>query len=574
VLFGLAIVAAIALLAGRTLLEPGFYDSHDGLLNVHRLFELEKCIRDGNFPCRWAPDMGYGRGSPVFNFYPPFASYVALGLRLLGASSLSAVKLSMLLSLVVGAVAMFGLARNFFGDAGGVVAATLYTWAPYRAVDVFVRGALAESWGLALLPLVFLCAERALRADRRRHGWALATALSWCALLLSHDLVCLMAAPAYAAWCLLWIAPKLRAEGAGALGSLLPFALAHLLAIALAAHFVIPALVEQQYVHLDTLTSLYPWARYENNFIRISELLFGATPWGFGAFGTPGGMSLFVGGLHWSLALAAGLGIVAFAIRARRVDGPSRAALLLGLAGGAAAGMTLAASQPLWSRLPLLALLQFPWRFLGLASFGFSFAAGWLAARAQPRRWLETGLAALLVGLAVMSGWSWFAPSAMHRVPDEVLANEREVAKARHGLFDFLPRSVDLERFPKRPGAYPPTTAEALDEQTVIRELHRTSQRIELTADVPGTLPATIRLNVHDFPGWTLRIDGESVSAAEVADPLGRIHVQVPMGTHRVSASFENTPVRSFAEWLSIFGALSAGAWLLLVWRGEARREC
>jgi hypothetical protein len=41
-----------------------------------------------------------------------------------------------------------------------------------------------------------------------------------------------------------------------------------------------------------------------------------------------------------------------------------------------------------------------------------------------------------------------------------------------------------------------------------------------------------------------------------------------------VSASFENTPIRSFAEWLSLFGALAAATWLLLMWRSAVRREC
>ena len=54
----LAAALASALVAGRVLLQPGFYDSHDGLLNVHRLIELEKCFADGSVPCRWAPDMG------------------------------------------------------------------------------------------------------------------------------------------------------------------------------------------------------------------------------------------------------------------------------------------------------------------------------------------------------------------------------------------------------------------------------------------------------------------------------------------------------------------------------------
>ena len=109
----LAFVLGSSLLAGHTLFAPGFYDSHDGLLNVHRLFELEKCLADGQIPCRWVPDMGYGYGYPLFVFYPPFPSYVAEGFRLLGAGLLDAVKWSLLLSGVVAAAAMFALARAF-----------------------------------------------------------------------------------------------------------------------------------------------------------------------------------------------------------------------------------------------------------------------------------------------------------------------------------------------------------------------------------------------------------------------------------------------------------------------------
>ena len=66
--------------------------------------------------------MGYGYGAPVFNFYPPLASYVALTLRALGASFLTAIKLAMLLSLIVGALSMYALARSFFGVAGASAA--------------------------------------------------------------------------------------------------------------------------------------------------------------------------------------------------------------------------------------------------------------------------------------------------------------------------------------------------------------------------------------------------------------------------------------------------------------------
>jgi len=136
---GLVIALVAAVLAGRTLLEPGFYDSHDGLLNIHRVFELEQCVADGPLPCRWAPDMGYGYGTPLFVFYPPFSTYVSLAMRMLGASWVDAVKLSMLTSLIVGALTMFALAHRFFGPRGATMAAVLYVWAPYLAVDVFAR---------------------------------------------------------------------------------------------------------------------------------------------------------------------------------------------------------------------------------------------------------------------------------------------------------------------------------------------------------------------------------------------------------------------------------------------------
>ena len=113
---GLLLSLAAGLLAGHTLLAPGFYDSHDGLLNVHRLFELERCLADGQLPCRWVPDMGYGYGSPLFVFYPPLPTYVAEAFRWLGASFLDAIKWSLILSLLVGAGSMFALAAAFFGE--------------------------------------------------------------------------------------------------------------------------------------------------------------------------------------------------------------------------------------------------------------------------------------------------------------------------------------------------------------------------------------------------------------------------------------------------------------------------
>ena len=57
------LVVIFGLLASRDLLMPGYFPMHDDLQMMRQL-EMDKCFRDGQIPCRWVPDMGYGYGFP------------------------------------------------------------------------------------------------------------------------------------------------------------------------------------------------------------------------------------------------------------------------------------------------------------------------------------------------------------------------------------------------------------------------------------------------------------------------------------------------------------------------------
>lgn len=565
---GLGVALLAAVLAGSSLARPGFYDSHDGLLNVHRLFELERCFEDGQIPCRWAPDMGAGYGYPLFVFYPPLGAHLSLAFRALGAGLLDAVKWTLWLALLAGAASMFGLAHRFFGAAGGTAAAVLYSFAPYPAVDLFVRGALAESWGLALLPAVFWTGERVVRSERGI-VWIPACALAWTALLLAHLLTALMAALPYA----LWLAyPGLQAWRQGRSRAAWQALAAHALALALSAWFLAPAVLELRHVHAETLTTLYPWARFENNFLSLSELLAIRPDWGFGPFRSAGGMALFVGPLQLGV-LAAAAGAAGVRVRSGGVGEREAATAILGVSALAAAGMTLASSRPLWELVPPLAFLQFPWRFLAVATLGCCFAAGYLPSAMGSRPRAAWAMAAALCVAAIALGWSWLQPSAMHRVPDERLVRPIEISKARHGLFDFLPRGVDLDRFladppPVRP---PPVVPEAAVE---IRDASRRSDALSFEARVHGSEPRVVTLNVFDFPGWTLEVDGRPARFAEPDPRLGRLRVRLSPGVHAVRARFEETPVRRTANTVSAATAtLGAAVWGFAIVRSRRRAD-
>ena len=105
-------VVFLALLAGRYLLIPGYFNMHDDLQMMRQL-AMEECFRDWQIPCRWTPHMGYGFGFPLFNYYPPLPYLVGEIFRLVGFSFVETVKLTFLISFVL------SVGKNFLGSPWG-----------------------------------------------------------------------------------------------------------------------------------------------------------------------------------------------------------------------------------------------------------------------------------------------------------------------------------------------------------------------------------------------------------------------------------------------------------------------
>src|SRR6266851_4261139 len=71
-----ASVAAIAALAVWPLLRAGYPAIGDGLNHFYRLVEFEHLLQHGVWFPRWATDLGYGFGYPLFNYSPPLTYYL------------------------------------------------------------------------------------------------------------------------------------------------------------------------------------------------------------------------------------------------------------------------------------------------------------------------------------------------------------------------------------------------------------------------------------------------------------------------------------------------------------------
>lgn len=520
--------------------QKGYFTMHDDLQSM-RQYQLDICLADGQIPCRWVPDMGYGYGYPLFNFYPPLPYLIGQVYRWAGLAYIDVVKAVGVTGFVVTAIGMYLLGRQFWGRRGGLISAAFYTYAPYHSVDFYVRGAMNEFWAMALYPFIFWATYRLISTQQKK--WIPVVSLGVAGLMLAHNPMLMIFAPLLVAWCLFWIIKLHRLATPEALKALLNLGLSALWAGLLSAFFTLPVVFESQYVSIWTLTAGY--FNYLAHFLDLNQM-FWRINWGYGesVYGPGDTMSFAIGYLHW-LVPALVLLLVPFVKKLRR-----HASLILLLAFFVVVSLFMShfKATPIWQAIKPLEFLQFPWRFLTLVVFVASFLAGGAGLV------LSRQVVSLLLLLLLLLNANYFRPRLW--LPDMTDAQKFSGNSWRllvtSGIFDYLPLWAPL----------PPADAAGddigiLSGQATFTRLEKRSNRQVYSIDVAS--PATIvQLQTYYFPGWKIFVDGQEVRVDPTRDKLlGRMEVDLGSGKHTVEAKFGDTPVRRAGNALSVVGWLA-----------------
>ncbi len=245
--------------------------SDDITFHILRLAQYDHLFRQGVFFSRWAPDMAFGYGFPLFNFYAPLSYYFAEFFSLIAAGDLNlGIRLTFAFGILASGVTIYFFAKEFFSQPAAFVAAVAYMYAPYQGYDVYFRGNLAESFAWWLMPLSLLFMARLVRSNNWR--WAAPTAISFAAVILSHNAFALLFSPLLALFGLwLVLSQQSTADGHWQLAEWIKVASVLGLGLALATFFWLPALIEREFVHTDRLL-VPPTFVYWGNFVTLSEL--------------------------------------------------------------------------------------------------------------------------------------------------------------------------------------------------------------------------------------------------------------------------------------------------------------
>jgi len=516
-----------------------YWNMHDDMQIIRQL-ELEKCLKDGQIPCRWTPDLGYGYGYPLFNFYPPLPYFVGQIYRILGFSFTQTVKLTAATQFFAAGFAMYLLASTFFGSLGGLLSAAFFVYAPYHSINVYIRGAMNEAWASVFFPLILLFIYKII-ANKKGNN-VLLLALSIAGLMLSHNPMVITFAPFAAVWAIYWLYKNKLLKTPKPYLELVKSAF---LSLGFVAFYTLPVLFETKYVQIESMFINY--YSYSSHFVSLKQM-FISSFWGDGpsVWGPNDGMPFMVGYLHWIIPLL----LFIYLLYKKNFSPKVKIFYFSFLSALFTCFLVHERSTFIWKLIPTIQKIQFPWRFLNHSAFFFSLSVGIIPSIFFIKnRKYQQYFVAILLALLLIFNLKYFKPVTSGPITDEQklsgLAWQNQITS---GIYDYLPKTapkgaLSVARFP----------VDEIDPPLAKYQITGTKHGTDwFLFNIKSDVSAKITLSQLAFPNFEILVNNQKVPY-EIDKEFGRMIIKITPGDNQIYAKLRNTPIRFVANYITLF---------------------
>lgn len=551
--FPLILLIIFALIAGWKLFNPQFYTTHDGGGHVIRMEEFHLALSEGQFPVRIAKRINYGLGYPFFHFNYPLIYYLADILYRLGFSFVGAFKTIMFISLIGGSGGVYVFVRLIkegtywtnkitIISGGALIASIMYMIVPFRFLNMYVRGALGEAVGLALLPWIFVGVERIIADKKSRLLWLI---VPLALLIVSHNITGLMGTVLvgfYGVLRLVFVQKKVRVR------ILIRLVTAGIVSLLLTSWFWYPAFHDAPLTKLSELRE-----DYRESFPTFSELLY--SPWGFGSWKEgpyPGKMSPSVGVIHlavFAVAVVYVLYRTYGAYKTHKINTDTALAWYFIGASALCVYFALELSEWVWDLVPVLQTVQLPWRFVGYLVFFISVLVGLPFSDIKNNKWLFS-IGVIIVSLLLYTNRNHIRVNMYidHVSPFETeeIYSQSTTSNDEHMPL-YAPRIYD--KAPNQNGDILPEDA-GMSSRIIWKSNYH-------LFNVTTTQSAEFRDNTSYFPGWIGAVDGLPVAITYQKDEFKRLRVPIEAGVHTIEFWFIEPLYRKIVNGISLVTLMS-----------------
>ncbi|MDO8659090.1 MAG: 6-pyruvoyl-tetrahydropterin synthase-related protein [Candidatus Parcubacteria bacterium] len=517
------------------LFKPGLPLTHDGQDHVARIANFYQNLSEGNIIPRWAGNLNWGYGHPILEFLYPLPSYFASLFHFLGFSLVDATKLVFGVSFVLSALAMYVFVRELLKDEkAALLAGLLYVIAPYRFVDLYVRGAIGEHVAFIFPPLIFYFLTKL--SKNYSYRYVLGGSFSLAGLILSHNAIALMFFPLIALYIFYLFFQCFNKK----------YFISNILCLiffgfGLSAFFWIPAFMEGKYTLRNIVTS---GGEYLISFVAWKDFFFGL--WSYGGTLV---LSKQIGIIHW-------VGVIGSVIATYHLYKKQNKLWLMCLGSFIILGITLflmtSSSNPVWQVITILQKFQFPWRFLSVAVF-LSALMGGILLFVIPNKYKNMSLLILVACLLFVNKDSWHAQSFLQKEEDFYSGIYNGTTDTGESAPIWSIRFME-----KRPKS----KTEIIDGRGKVTEIKR--KIISREYNVTSLNGVRILENTLYFPGWTVLVDRKPVNIEfQDQNHRGLMTFNVNRGEHLVNIIFKETKIRLFSDIASTLSAIIIGGFIV-----------
>lgn len=496
--------------------------THDGFMHLARIAAYFKALGDGQMPVRWAGELNYGYGMPLFNFIYQLPYCIASSFLFLGLGLVNSFKITLALSFLTSGVFMLAFAQSFFKDIKkAFLIAVFYQFAPFRLVELLIRGSFGEVYTYTFLPLVLFGLTLLFKKPRYRLFFM--TSIATTLLILSHNSLSLV----FFVVSLGFVFFFAREKSKFIFGML-----ALLSGLLLSSFYWIPAIFEHKYTYGDL-------------FMRKIYLLHFPPLQNFFIPNFLNSESLQTVGVSVQIGLFHVLGIfvsILILTRSKKIDILTKKLIIFSLL---LFIISLFFMQPIskvfWANISLLRQFQFPWRFLAVVSFATSLlSVSFFSHSLLQKKWAYIALLTLVV---VSTIYYWRSPLGLDKI------NEKDYWNYSLTTTYFGETDVIWSAGPAT--SYPRERVEIIGGKGVIKNFTKKSNLQTFTTEAKTDV--SLVDHTQYFPGWRLYVSGTSVPIQfQDQNWRGQIVFSVPKGTHDVRLVFAESKIRLFADIISL----------------------
>ncbi|PWU22712.1 hypothetical protein C5B42_05280 [Candidatus Cerribacteria bacterium 'Amazon FNV 2010 28 9'] len=553
-------------------LHAGRSITFDGRVHSTTIAQFSQMIADKSFPLGWSSGWSV-YGFPLALYAHQLTSYLGAAINFIVHDPQLAYNYMYLLGAISSGVVFYCFIRLFTGKWSSYAASVLFTFAPYRIVNIYTRGALPEFFVTTFLILCLF--GLTLLARKRTLSGFITLVVGVVGVCLTHPMMLIPLGVLVILYGIYVLVQSIHSSSILPLrrgGSLFPSSListlyslfshsfvvltllAGLIGLLISSYYIIPLRLDIKYVHYGL----------EKNHIRLNqaptlEQLLSPDWLYFGPYHPgPPSENFKIGVIEVGVLLCG----VFLLLQKKKKGGLLTTWLIISLISIA---LSLHSSEWLYTHIAFLGNIQYPWRMLSATIIAIPVVAALVfeeilnESMEKGREWSAIVFAFIVLLARVPAA---YGKNYLVQPPDAYFYVQPNLHTANLTTIWM----DDVLSYPSKDHQADIIAGQGSITSEQVREQSRTY-----------TIQATSQLRLIDYtfyyPGWHAYVDGvETPIEFQDYSHKGVITYSVPSGTHTVELKFKPTKLRWVSYGLSVIGVLAflgIASWL---YSNERRR--